>query len=177
MKSYIHIYTGNGKGKTTASLGLALRALGAGKSVFIGQFLKNGDYSEIRMLQKMEGLLETDQTLRVEQYGEPHFINRKPGPEDYKAAEKGWMSIKEGVLSQKYDLVIMEEINVAVHLELIPEDQVLELMRNKPDDVELVLTGRYASEKIMEAADLVSRVDEVKHYFSKGVQARIGIEK
>ena len=177
MKSYIQVYTGNGKGKTTASLGLVLRALGAGKSVFIGQFLKTGDYSEIRMLKKIQTLLEKEQVLEVRQFGEPRFIKQKPRPEDIAAAGEGWIVLKEAVLSGKYDLVVMEEINVAVHLGLIPLEEVLTFLDKKPENVELVLTGRYASEEVKKVADLVSEIQEVKHYFNKGVQARVGIEK
>ncbi len=177
MKSYIQVYTGNGKGKTTASLGLALRALGAGKSVFIGQFLKNGNYSEIKMLDKIAPLLGPDQKLEVRQYGEPRLIKQKPRQEDRDAARKGWESLCDALSSEDYDLVIMEEINVAVHMDLISEEEVLHIMDTKPSGVELVLTGRYATVNIINAADLVSRIDDVKHYYRAGVKARIGIER
>lgn len=177
MKSYVQVYTGNGKGKTTASIGLAARALGAGYSVFLGQFLKNGDYSEIKMLKKMKSLLEKGQVLDLEQYGEPRFIKQKPRPEDIASAVKGWDSVKKALHSGKYNLVIAEEINVALHLDLIPLEEVLSEIRNKDDSVEFILTGRYAPARIIEAADLVSEVQEVKHYYKNGVKARIGIEK
>jgi cob(I)alamin adenosyltransferase len=177
MKSYVQVYTGNGKGKTTASLGLTIRALGAGYSVFFGQFLKNGDYSEIKMLNKMKTILEEDQILDLEQYGEPRFIKQKPRPEDIESALNGWKSIKNALHSGKYNLVIAEEINVALYMNLIPLEEVLNEIQNKDDSVEFILTGRYAPDEIQEAADLVSEVQEIKHYYKAGVTARIGIEK
>ena len=177
MKAYVQVYTGNGKGKTTASLGLCLRALGAGFSVYIGQFLKNGNYSEIKMLRRMEEILEEGQTLKVEQFGEPRFIKQKPRPEDVDAAAYGWKSIRAALHSGKYDLVIAEEINVALKMDLVPLEEVLEEIRNKPDSVELICTGRYAPSELREAADLVSEICEEKHYYKAGVPARTGIEK
>lgn len=177
MKSYVQVYTGNGKGKTTASLGLTLRALGAGYSVFFGQFLKNGDYSEIKMLKKMKTVLEEGQTLELEQYGEPRFIKQKPRPEDLESALKGWESVKKALHSGKYNLVIAEEINVALYMNLIPLDEVLNEIKNKDESVEFILTGRYAANEIKELADLVSEVQEIKHYYQAGVTARVGIEK
>ena len=176
-KGYVQVYTGTGKGKTTASLGLTLRALGAGCSVFIGQFLKNGEYSEIRMLGKMKSLLDEEQILTLEQYGEPRFIGQKPRPEDVDAAERGWTSIKEALHSGKYDVVIAEELNVAMKLGLVPVEDVLEQIHCKEEGVEFVLTGRGAPESVREAADLVSQIQEVKHYYKAGVPARTGIEK
>jgi len=177
MKSYIQVYTGPGKGKTTASLGLTLRALGAGYSVFIGQFLKNGDYSEIRMLRKMKQILEPDQKLEVLQFGEPRFIKQKPREEDIKSALAGWKIIRDAVFSEEYHVVIAEEINIALKMNLIPLADVLSLMKEKPESVELILTGRSAPPEIIEAADLVSEISEIKHYYKAGVKARKGIEK
>lgn len=177
MKGFVQVYTGNGKGKTTASIGLATRALGAGYSVFLGQFLKNGDYSEIKMLKKMKTVLEDGQTLDLEQFGEPRFIRQKPRPEDIESALKGWESVKTALHSGNYDLVIAEEINVALHLDLIPLQEVLDEIKNKDDSVEFILTGRYAADEIKKAADLVSEIQEIKHYYKAGVKARTGIEK
>jgi cob(I)alamin adenosyltransferase len=177
MKGYVQVYTGNGKGKTTASLGLTLRALGAGYSVYIGQFLKNGNYSEIKMLERIRDILSGDQLLTVEQFGEPRFIKQKPRPEDVEAAAAGWGSVRAALKSGKYDLVIAEEINVALHMDLVPLEEVLEEIRAKAEDVELVCTGRYAPEALREAADLVSEISEEKHYYKAGVPARTGIEK
>lgn len=177
MESYVQVYTGDGKGKTTASLGLTLRALGAGYSVFFGQFLKNGDYSEIKMLRKMKTVLEEGQILELEQYGEPRFIKQKPRQEDIESALKGWESIKKALHSGLYDLVIAEEINIALYLGMIPLEEVLEEIKNKESSVEFVLTGRYAHDDICEVADLVSEIQAVKHYYQAGVTARVGIEK
>ncbi|MDC7238997.1 MAG: cob(I)yrinic acid a,c-diamide adenosyltransferase, partial [Spirochaetales bacterium] len=159
------------------SLGLVLRALGAGYSVFIGQFLKTGDYSEIRMLKKMEGILENGQSLTVEQYGEPRFIGQNPRPEDIESALKGWESIKAALHSGLYDVIVAEELNVAMKLGLVDPEDVLDEIRNKEDSVEFVLTGRGAPDAVCEAADLVSDITEVKHYYKAGVSARTGIEK
>ncbi len=177
MKGYVQVYTGNGKGKTTASLGLTLRALGAGYSVYIGQFLKNGDYSEIRMLDRMQSILKDGQMLKVEQFGEPRFIKQEPRPEDLRAAAAGWESVKRALRSGCYDLVIAEEINVALKMGLVPLEDVLKEIKDKAEDVELVCTGRYAPEALREAADLVSEITEEKHYYKTGVPARTGIEK
>lgn len=177
MKGYVQVYTGKGKGKTTASLGLSLRALGAGFSVYIGQFLKAGDSSEVALLRRIQGILEPGQSLLLEAFGEPRFIKSKPRPEDVEAAAAGWDKIKKAVFSGDYDLVVAEELNVALSMELIPLEEVLDLIRKKPEAVELVLTGRYAPPEIRNAADLVSDIAAEKHYFSNGVAARRGIEK
>jgi len=171
MKGYIQVYTGNGKGKTTAALGLALRAMGAGKKVLIAQFLKTGNYSEIKAL----SLLAPH--ITVKQFGAPKFVMKKPSPKDKQIAQKGWKNVETLIRSKKYDLVILDEINVAAFLGLIPVQQILFLMEEKPENLELVLTGRNASPKILEKADLVTDMREIKHYFSRGIKARMGIEK
>lgn len=170
MKGYIQVYTGDGKGKTTASLGLALRAAGAGLQVYIIQFLKKGDYSEIKALAGFEN-------ITIEQYGMNRFIKGKPSPEDIRAGEKGYKKLREVLTAGSHDLVIAEEANVAVSYRLISEDQLLELTDLKPDHVELVITGRGATQKVIDRADLVSEIKEIKHYYKKGVSARVGIEK
>ncbi len=170
MKGYIQVYTGNGKGKTTASLGLALRAAGAGLNVFIVQFLKKGDYSEIKALSRFDN-------IHVEQYGLGRFIKGKPSPEDVAAGAKGYKRLCGLVKEGKHDLIIAEEANVAVSCNLITEQELLDLMAMKPDHVELVITGRGAAKKIIKAADLVTEMKEIKHYYQKGVAARKGIEK
>jgi len=129
MKGYIQVYTGNGKGKTTAALGLTLRAYGAGLSVFIGQFIKSGDYSEIKALKVFHD------NVTVKQYGEGRFIMGKPSQEDIAAAQKGISELQEIILSGKYDVVIMEEINVAVTTGIVELSQVLEILKNKPENV------------------------------------------
>lgn len=170
-KGYVQVYTGNGKGKTTASLGLALRAAGAGMKVFIGQFIKEEECSEHRALERFSDLIE------VKRFGLGLLITKKPGEADIEAAAKGLRAAEEAMLSKLYDVVILDEINVAVYLGLIPIDDVLRLIDEKPAEVELVLTGRYADEKVIASSDLVTEMRDVKHYFEKGVKARRGVEK
>jgi len=170
MKGYIQVYTGNGKGKTTASLGLALRAAGAGLKVYIAQFLKNGDYSEIKALSRFEN-------ITIEQFGMGKFVRGKPSEEDMAAGKAGYMKLSEILKENQYDVVIAEEGNVAVMCNILSEKEILSLMEMKPDNVELVITGRGATAAIIEKADLVTEMQEIKHYYQKGVTARVGIEK
>ena len=169
-KGYIQIYTGNGKGKTTASMGLALRAAGAGLKVFIVQFLKKGDYSEIKALSRFEN-------ITIEQFGQGRFVKGKPSDEDLAACRQGYRKLCTLLEEGEHDLVIAEEGNVAFMYEMVSETEMLALMDLKPDHVELVFTGRGAGRKMIERADLVTEVKEIKHYYKKGVKARTGIEK
>ena len=171
MKGYVHIYTGDGKGKTTAALGLALRAAGAGLKVFFAQFLKSGTYSELKALERFSDL------IKVRQYGRGCFISGMPEKEDIEYAKKGLNEVKEIISSGKYDLVVLDEINIAVYFGLISLDELLEVIRQRPAHVELVLTGRRADPKLIEEADLVTEMKEIKHYYKKGVVARLGIER
>ncbi|MBW2180660.1 MAG: cob(I)yrinic acid a,c-diamide adenosyltransferase [Deltaproteobacteria bacterium] len=165
-KGYIQVYTGNGKGKTTAALGLSLRAAGAGLRVYIAQFLKTGDYSEIKALKRHS------EYITIEQFGLNHFIKGKPSSDDIKAAQQGLRNIKSAITSDTYDVIIMEEANVAVTLGLLSSQDILDIISIKPDDKELVITGRGADSQIIEKADLVTEMKEIKHYFHKGVEAR-----
>lgn len=165
------VNTGNGKGKTTAAIGLAIRALGAGFNVYMGQFLKKGEYSETVSLKRFSP------ELKLEQYGVDRVIGQPPTEEDTKAATAGLESIKKALISGLYDLVIADEINVAIHMGILEEPDVLRLMKNKPDTVEFVLTGRYATDAVIEMADVVTNMTSVKHHLKKGVAARKGIEK
>jgi len=171
MSGYIHIYTGDGKGKTTAALGLALRAAGAGLSVYIAQFLKKGEYSEIKALERFSDC------ITLEQYGLGRFVRGNPQKEDIDAAARGLKAIKSVMSGQKHQMIVMDEANVAVSCGLFTIKELLEIIDLKPEGVELVLTGRGAAPEIMERADLVSEVKSLKHYFQNGVKARIGIEK
>jgi len=171
MKGYVQIYTGNGKGKTTASLGLAIRAAGAGLKVFIVQFLKMGDYSEIKALARFSDL------ITVEQYGLGRFVKGKPSPEDIEAGQKGLERVKSVIAAGKHDVVIIEEGNVAVMCGLFPIEELLNIVDKKPENVELIITGRGAAQALIEKADLVTEMKEIKHYYQKGVAARVGIEK
>ena len=168
---YIQVYTGDGKGKTTAALGLALRASGAGLTVYIAQFIKSGDYSEIKALSRFAD------RITVEQFGRGRFINGKPSPEDMAAAQKGLKAIRSALSSGLYQVVIMEEGNVAAMCGLFPVDEILAIMSQKPGDVELVVTGRGADKRVIDRADLVTEMKSVKHYYQSGVMARMGIEK
>jgi len=170
-KGYVHVYTGNGKGKTTAMLGLALRAYGAELRVYIGQFVKSMKYHEVTAINKfLPGIV-------IEQYGCGCILGRETSEEDKSAAKKGLEKAREAIFSGKYDVVMLDEINVAVHLKLLNVSSVLELIRAKPANIELIITGRYAATEIIEAADLVSEMTEVKHYYTNGVFARGGIER
>ena len=171
MKGYVQVYTGNGKGKTTAVLGLSIRAAGAGLKVFIAQFIKNGDYSEIKALKRFSDL------ITVEQFGLGCFIRGKPTPEDIECARKGIEKVKSIVSADNYKMVILDEANVAVKLGLFPAEDILSIMADKPEEVEIVITGRNADQRIIEKSDLVTEMKEIKHYFQKGVKARTGIEK
>jgi cob(I)alamin adenosyltransferase len=171
MKGYIQVYTGNGKGKTTAAFGLALRAVGAGFRVYIAQFVKGIDYSELNSVKRLSDFI----TLR--QYGLGFFVNREPDEEDVRAAREGLKEVREIMCSGMYDLVILDEANIATYYDLFSVEDLLDFMRAKPEKVELVITGRRADPRIIEAADLVTEMKEIKHYYANGVEARIGIEK
>jgi cob(I)alamin adenosyltransferase len=171
MKGYIQVYTGNGKGKTTAAFGLALRAVGAGMKVFIAQFIKGMKYSEIESIKRFDDL------ITLKQFGRRCFIHNKPEEEDIKLAAEGLKETKEIIMSKKYNLVILDEANIAVYYNLFSAQDLLNVMDEKPEQVELVITGRYADPKVIESADLVTEMTEIKHYYSNGVTARRGIER
>lgn len=171
MKGYVQVYTGDGKGKTTAALGLAMRAAGAGLKVFIAQFIKGMEYSEHAALERFRDL------ITIRQYGRNCFIRNEPEAEDIRMAKEGLSEVKDIMLSGAFRVIVLDEANIATQYRLFPVEDVLELIRIKPDDVELVITGRDADPRIIEAADLVTEMKEVKHYYQKGVIARDGIEK
>jgi len=165
----IQVYTGNGKGKTTAAMGLALRASGAGLNIYIGQFAKGRCYSEIKALKKIGN-------IKVEQFGRRCFIKKSPEPIDVKMAKRGIKKTMEAIAQKHYQLIIMDEINIALKFKLVNLDELIRLIKNVPQGLELVLTGRYAHPEIIKLADLVSEIKEKKHYYTKGVKARKGIE-
>ena len=165
-----HVYTGNGKGKTTAMLGLAMRAVGAGMRVYIGQFLKDKAYSEMLAVKDMVPAIVS------EQYGEGFVIGGGAKQSDLENAESGMKKATNAMLSGDFDMVALDEVLVAVHLGLISIDALLEFVTKKPPTVELILTGRYASAQVVAIADLVTDMVEVKHYYNAGVPARKGIE-
>ena len=171
MQGYIQIYTGNGKGKTTAAIGLAIRAAGHNKHCFIGQFMKGREYGEIKTLRKIP-------QIEIEQFGISKCITKEEVTEEYKKkSKKALQKCVSKMLSGKYEIIVLDEINVAVWFGLITEKDVLDLIEKKPENVELILTGRYAPESIIEKADLVTEMKNIKHYYDKGVNARDGIEK
>lgn len=170
MKGYIQIYTGNGKGKTTAALGLTLRAAGAGKKVFFAQFVKGQIYSEVKAIQ---GCLPS---VEIRQYGLDCFIFNEPSQEDISIARKGLKEVEEVILSGKYDVVVLDEANIAIYYKLFSAGELIEVLKQRPDKTEIIITGRYAAPELIELADLVTEMKEVKHYYTKGVQARTGIE-
>ena len=167
----MQVYTGNGKGKTTAAFGLALRAIGRGLKVYVIQFIKGGfDYGELYIADKLPN-------LKLKAFGRGKFVTEKPAEkEDVKLAEEALALAEKVVKSGEYDIVILDEVNVALDLKLIKTEKVVELVKSKPRHVELVLTGRYAPAEIVEIADLVTEMKEIKHPFNKGQQARKGIE-
>ena len=171
MKGYTQVYTGSGKGKTTAAFGLALRAAGAGLKVYIAQFVKGMKYSELDSIKKLSDSIE------LKQYGRDCFIFKDPEAEDIRVAQEGLKEVSKLMQSRKYDVIILDEANIATYYKLFPVDDLLELIQTKPENIELIITGRMADPRIIEAADLVTEMKEIKHYYQKGVQAREGIEK
>jgi len=170
-KGQIQIYTGDGKGKTTAALGLALRAAGAGFKVFIGQFVKGMHYSELDSLKRFDDL------ITVKQYGRGCFIKNKPVPEDVKAARIGLEEIGTILESGDYRVVILDEANIAIYFNLFTEDELISCLKKRASQVEVIITGRKASQALIDMADLVTEMKEIKHYYQKGLQARLGMEK
>ncbi len=172
-KGYIQVYTGTGKGKTTASLGLVLRAAGHGLRSVIIQFMKGWiDYGELRGVEMLSPFVE------IHQVGRDTFVNREnPDPEDVRLAREGWDLAKATILEGKADIVVLDEINCAVDFGLLSVADVLDLLRRKPDGMEIVLTGRGAPQEFIAIADLVTEMREIKHYYEKGLDARIGVER
>lgn len=171
-KGCVHVYTGDGKGKTTAALGLALRASGAGLSVLIIQFMKGQHYSELDAVKKYLP------PVRMEQYGSAEFCRPDSAtfPEHRALAERGYARAKAAIAGGEADLIILDEIVTAARFNLVTSDDIITLMQSKPDGMELVLTGRGAEAALIEAADLVTEMKEIKHYYRRGIPARQGIE-
>ncbi|MGD2029835.1 MAG: cob(I)yrinic acid a,c-diamide adenosyltransferase [Desulfobacterales bacterium] len=172
IKRYIQVYTGDGKGKTTAALGLSIRAAGHGLKTYIGQFMKGQHYGELTALRD-------NPFITIEQYGDIECIHRNQVTQKHKdQAEQGLIKARDAILSGKYDMVILDEINVTIWFGLLTVKQVLELLDQRPQSVEIILTGRYAPQEFIEYADLVSEMKEVKHYYkNQGILARDGIER
>jgi len=169
-KGYIQVYTGSGKGKTTAALGLAVRAAGAGHKVYFAQFIKKRVCSEHKALARFSDL------ITVKQFGTGFLRGQQRTGAEINAAARGLHEIDSAIRSAEFDLVILDEINIAIKAGLVEVGQLLELLESKPSSVEVVLTGRYADPRVVEIADLVTEMREIKHYHDKGVKARTGIE-
>ncbi len=167
----VQVYTGDGKGKTTAALGLALRAWGHGARVLVIQFMKGRiDYGELAAARRLPG-------FDIEQYGRETFVDRdRPAEEDVALAREALARARQVIAENAYDLVILDEVNVAVDYGLVEAKEILDLVAARPPEMELVLTGRSAPAEFVEAADLVTEVREIKHHYREGVAARKGIE-
>ncbi|MDH7563954.1 MAG: cob(I)yrinic acid a,c-diamide adenosyltransferase [Candidatus Bathyarchaeota archaeon] len=170
-RGLIQVYTGDGKGKTSAAFGLALRAVGRGLKVYVIQFIKGGfDYGELYVIDRLPNFC-------LKAFGRGQFVTSDPpGEEDVRLAEEALKLAKDVVGSGEFDVVVLDEVNVALTLRLVSLEEVLKLIKKKPDHVELVLTGRGAPKEMIEVADLVTEMREIKHPFHKGLRARKGIE-
>ncbi len=171
-RGYIQIYTGNGKGKTTAAIGQAVRAAGAGLKSYIIQFMKEFPYNEIVSLKHLS------EWITIEQCGKDDYVyKQEPAPqEEIVKAKRALDSVKQKMLSGKYDLIILDEVCVSIYFGLFTAENILLLLDSKPENVELILTGRYCPNTLIERADLVTEMKEVKHYYQKEILARKGIE-
>jgi cob(I)alamin adenosyltransferase len=172
-KGYIQLYTGDGKGKTTAALGLALRASGAGLKSIIIQFMKGQHYSELESIAKLKS------HITIEQYGSSRFcfINDENFEEHYSLAKNAMKRAHEVIISNIFDIIILDEIVTSLYFKIITMDEIIKLIEQKPENKELVLTGRGAPQHLISLCDLVTEMTEVKHYYTNGVSARTGIEK
>jgi cob(I)alamin adenosyltransferase len=171
-KGFVQIYTGNGKGKSTAAIGQAVRAAGFGLKTYIAQFMKEYPYNELISLKNLS------EWITIEQFGGDEFVYKKelPGKEELAKARKGLQSAKEKMLSGDFDLIILDEAIVAIYFKLIETKNLIDIIKAKPEDVELILTGRYCPDELIQLADLVTEMKEVKHYYEKGIISRRGIE-
>ena len=171
-KGFIQIYTGNGKGKSTAAIGQAVRAAGFGLKTYIAQFMKEYPYNELNSLKLLQ------EWITIEQFAGDDFVIRKelPNKVEMDKARRGLETAKALMLKGKYDIIILDEILVSIHFGLFNDEEVMTFMKMKPENVELILTGRYCPDKILEAADLVTEMKVIKHYYQEGVLARKGIE-
>lgn len=171
-QGFVQIYTGNGKGKSTAAIGQAVRAAGFGLKTYIAQFMKEFPYNELISLKHLS------EWISIEQFGGDEFVYKKelPGQEELAKAKRGLDTVKEKMLSGEYDLIILDEAIVAIYFKLIKTKDLADFIKSKPVNVELILTGRYCPEELIELADLVTEMKEVKHYYQKGITSRKGIE-
>jgi cob(I)alamin adenosyltransferase len=173
FRGYVQLYTGDGKGKTTAALGLALRAAGHGLKTYLGQFMKGQSYGELASIQKLAPL------ITIEQFGRKSFlhITAAPPAAEIRRARRGLRRCRAAMLSGEYAIVVLDEVLVAIFFKLLTEAEVHAVLDEKPEGVEIVLTGRRAAASLVRRADLVTEMKERKHYYRKGVEARAGIER
>jgi len=171
-KGFVQVYTGNGKGKTTAAIGQAIRAAGHGLNTCIIQFMKDFPYGEIESLKRF------DDHISIFRFGNDNFVLKKENPSDsdIEISENGYDFAKQQIVNKKYQIIILDEILVAIFFKLVTIEKIIDLIKIKPTEIELILTGRYCPKEIIELADLVTDMQEVKHYYSNGILARSGIE-
>jgi len=172
QQGFVQIYTGNGKGKSTAAIGQAVRAAGFGLKTYIAQFMKEFPYNELNSLKHLS------EWITIEQFGGDEFVYKKelPGKDELARAKKGLQTATDKMFSGNYDLIILDESIVAIYFKLIKKIDLIEIINKKPANVELILTGRYCPEELIELADLVTEMKEIKHYYQKGIKSRRGIE-
>lgn len=171
-EGFTHVYTGNGKGKSTAAIGLVVRAAGARLKSYIIQFMKDYNYSELKSLELLHEFIE------LEKVGKDDFVFRKEEPpqEEIELAANALINAQIKMISGKYDIIVLDEACVAIYFGILKEEQILEFINKKPKEVELVITGRYCPESIIDKADLVTEMKEIKHYYQKGIVSRKGID-
>jgi len=171
-KGFVQVYTGNGKGKTTAALGLALRAAGFGLKTYITQFMKEFPYNELNSLKQLSN------RITIEQFGGDEFVYKKepPGEKEIQKVKNGMNKAKEKMLSGEYDIIILDEACVSIYFKLLTTKDIIDFIALKPSRVEIVITGRYCPQEILNTADLVTEMKEVKHYYEKGIVSRKGID-
>lgn len=169
---FVQIYTGDGKGKSTAAIGQAVRAAGFGLKTYIAQFMKEYPYNELNSLKHLV------EWITVEQFCGDEFVYKKefPGREELEKARIGLQTARKNMLSDEYDLIILDEAIVAIYFKLIQVEDLIGFIKQKPENVEIILTGRYCPEELIAIADLVTEMKEVKHYYQRGITSRKGIE-
>ena len=177
QQGYLHIYTGEGKGNTTAAFGLALRALCAGKNVYIGQFVKSMAYHENRLTELLSKADDTFGRLTVELLGRGCFITHRPETVDIEMAQTAFRRCAALLKSATYDVIILDELCIALHFGLIPVEEVIQALQQRNPSVEVIITGRKAPQQLIDLADLVTYMQENKHYYQQGVLSRDGIDR
>ena len=176
-KGYIHVYTGNGKGKTTAAFGLALRAIGAGKNVYIGQFVKSMSYNENRLVELLQKADDSFGKLTIELLGRGCFIKNRPEEVDVQMAQEALKNCAELLKGDTYEVIILDELCIALYFGVVQLEEVLKALKERNPKIEVIITGRKAPQELIDMADLVTDMKEVKHYYQQGVLSRNGIDR